>query len=1408
MATTRLKKDEIFNAAAEIDDLEKRAAYIDQACGEDVELRTEVEGLLRYDDTKDSFLDWSAPGLGLHNDQAISEQVGGRIGPYTLRKLLGEGGMGVVFLAEQEQPIRRQVALKVIKPGMDTKNVIARFEVERQALAMMDHPNIAHVLDVGTTEFGRPYFVMDLVPGVAVTDYCDRHKLSTPERLKLFVSICQAVQHAHQKGIIHRDIKPSNVLVTLNEDLPVAKIIDFGLAKAINQRLSDVTANTQVSQIVGTPKYMSPEQADLSSTDIDTRSDVYSLGVLLYELLTGTTPFSQQQLDDAGFIEMRRIIREQEPTRPSNQVSTFGAQELSTIADERGEDPSHLCHILRSELDWIAMKALEKDRDRRYESASAFAADVQRYLAGEAVEACPPSTTYRLKKFARRNRVAILTASLIACSMLIGTGVSVRQASRAIEAEGMASANLVQARKDRADALDAWAIAKKLEQVAKQQRNAALLNQYYSEIVSGQIDQQQGETERLEQKLIRHLPFLDQEDRRGWEWYYLFSLCHPETRTFFYYPSGGESNATWSPDGKYIAIAGMVVSAETGECFRSLVPSRLIRMRGCWSPDSQMYAWGTCSDDSCIYIWNRQSDELTELRGHTSSVWCVNWSPDSKQLASGGMDKEVWIWDVAAGAPIKKFEAVDFVSDLAWSPDGEMLAASTKWHDVKVWNPKTGELVAYLEDLGERGVGYRVQLSWHPESNQLAVSTTEGWFLVRRSDWTVIRREDREQARGYAVAWRPDGRKIAVANSGFMSILNPADDKAAPALYGPMGSVSSVAWSPDSQQLVTADDDGYLMTWDLNLPFQPPVLSTGNPIQLLSWLPDSETIVAVDAIEHSTSFWGATDGSRRKVEPALADGLTHWGPDRRLVACLPKDNRKDIRILDGTTGAVHSIWEQDSDDRVQGVAWSRDGTKLAIRIGIGARTSVELWDVDHEKRISIWRHAGVPSHRDISNAMAWCPDGTRIAIPALGQEGDDGGPAYRPHVYIVDVSRGVTILKHMLAAQRGPIVTSLAWNPDSQTFIAGTDRGTVEAVDVDSGLTRYSNRLSDTPVRFLAWSPDGRRIVSASEDGMVKVCAAGNGQDLLRFQLDDGVGQVIWSPDGKRLAAATDSGEIHVWDATKAYEYSEQGSKRGELAWAYYRSPRQTSDADEEARLRKVLKLAPDSLSFWQLRGHASAKIGDFERASQEFAKAIGPGLRRSFHAAMWYGQSLLGAGKPQAYRRHCDALLKAFANTEVPSSGMHVAWLCVLIENSQLDSETVLRLARAELNGVGGYQSKLCLGAAFYRNEQFKAAADMLTEVADQIESSSDPNQHGNLACSLYFLAMARQRLGHVYQARQVLADATEIKQKIPATSSWTKRVELKVLDQEARALIHAAGEIRSTDMPDLQTEEPKYVP
>ncbi|MFC1653184.1 protein kinase, partial [Planctomycetota bacterium] len=495
--------EDIFNHALELTDPDERAAYLDQACSGDEKVRAQVDSLLKWDREAGGFMDVPDrdPNVTLEAN-SVPDMTGMVIDRYKLLEKIGEGGMAIVYMAEQKHPIRRRVALKLIKLGMDTKQVIARFEAERQALAMMDHPNIAKVLDAGTTDNGRPYFVMELVRGLPITEFCDTNHLTTQERLDLFISVCQAVHHAHQKGIIHRDIKPNNIMVTLHDGEPVVKVIDFGIAKAVNQQLTEKTVFTRYSQMIGTPEYMSPEQAEMSGLDIDTRTDVFSLGVLLYELLTGTTPFDTEYLLSKGYGEMQRIIREEEPIRPSTKISTLG-EVLTEVAKHRRTSPELLCKLIRTDLDWIVMKTLEKDRQRRYESVSELSADIKRHLDNEPVLAGRPSAAYRIRKFIQRNRLLVTSVASIVAVVALAAVVSLVLAVTATEA-----------RKAEADQRQKAETAQNTAETLAEQRREDLYFNYIS------LAHQELKANRPAHALdyLRKCP----EDLQNWEWHYLW----------------------------------------------------------------------------------------------------------------------------------------------------------------------------------------------------------------------------------------------------------------------------------------------------------------------------------------------------------------------------------------------------------------------------------------------------------------------------------------------------------------------------------------------------------------------------------------------------------------------------------------------------------------------------------------------------------------------------------------------------------------------------------------------------------------------------------------------------------------------------------------------------------------------
>jgi serine/threonine protein kinase len=732
-----------------------RAVYLDEVCGGNPELRRRVDQFLSAQLEIGSFLERPASRPVLAIDALANERPGAVLGPYKLMEQIGEGGMGLVFVAEQQQPMRRKVALKIIKPGMDSKQVIARFEAERQALALMDHQNIAKVFDAGTTESGRSYFVMELVHGIPITDYCDAKKLTPRERLELFLPVCHAIQHAHQKGIIHRDIKPSNILVTMYDDKPVPKVIDFGVAKAIEQRLTEKTVYTQFGTLIGTFEYMSPEQAEKNAFGVDTRSDVYALGVLLYELLTGTTPLERHRLYEAAYADIVRLIKEEEPPPPSTRLSGSRAA-LTGISQQRGSAPEQLTKLVRGELDWIVMRCLEKDRTRRYETANGLARDVERYLKDEPVEACPPTAGYKVRKFARKHRKLLTTVAGFVVLLVLGVAGSAWQAVRATQAEMVALAN---EQKANANAVQ----AQEKEQEANQQRNEA---QQQRNLAQRQRDEVRALNERLQRTLYaahmnlakqasdeavvprvvelleEHRPKRGEADLRGFEWHYLNRLCHAELLTLKGHSgsSPGDCSVAYSPDGRRLAFASgsrtgpgktlgevKVCDAQTGQEIRILKGHTGRVSSVAYSPDGKRLAsasgWG---DKATVKVWGAQTGrELFSFKGHTGEVRRVAFSPDGKRLAAT-LDKIVKVWDVQTGQQLHSLPGhTGEVFSVAFSPDGKRLASTCTFQEqpVKVWDAQTGQELLTLKGGGS-------QVIFSPDGNRLASNSPMGDALT------------------------------------------------------------------------------------------------------------------------------------------------------------------------------------------------------------------------------------------------------------------------------------------------------------------------------------------------------------------------------------------------------------------------------------------------------------------------------------------------------------------------------------------------------------------------------------------------------------------------------------------------------------------------------------------------------
>jgi serine/threonine protein kinase/WD40 repeat protein len=802
MASVKLNIREIFSQALDVETADQRLAFLDQACQGDDEVRRKVDDLLTAHAAAGKFMN----GTGMHaptvDMPSIGEGPGSCIGPYKLREQIGDGGFGVVYVAEQEQPVARKVALEIIKPGMDTDDVIARFEAERQALALMDHPNVAKVFDAGATETGRPYFVMELVHGIAITEFCDEQKLSNRQRLELFIDVCRAVQHAHQKGIIHRDLKPSNIMVTMHDDKPVPKVIDFGVAKALSGKLTEKTVYTHYGQMVGTPLYMSPEQAQMSGLDVDTRSDVYSLGVLLYELLTGTTPFDREALQTAGFDELRRIIREDDPPRPSARVSTLNAHILSTASDHRRIDHRKLSQSLRGELDWIVMKSLEKDRSRRYESASSLAEDVQNYLDDQPVEACPPSLVYRCQKFARRNRMALTSSALVAVALFLGTIVSTWQAVQANDAKadadkqrGAADLNAQRAEESEREALKSEAVARDERDSAVAAREELRRVLYASEMNLAQDAWDDNLFGRVSQLLKNTTPRSGEMDIRGFEWHYWNRRLNGPLETHSVtMPQVGTRRMledTLSPDGTRLAVQyfdqnkvsvaiwdiATLREVCNFEMSRGTIHSQRTAMA--FSPDGTRLAIATAKSGN-LRIWDtRTGEQLFQFEDDKERVFWGFFSRDGNRVVYiyGTTEKErderspsdygYKVWDLTTNKMLfsHRYEGEAYPNPVFLSPDGKKLGVKIDSKDKKalhlqIWDVETAKVLqdrAFDDRYWYRAVspdGSRIAVQDQMLRNQFMVLDSKTLktvsILHRGPDQVTLK-----------VVFSPDGRLLA-----------------------------------------------------------------------------------------------------------------------------------------------------------------------------------------------------------------------------------------------------------------------------------------------------------------------------------------------------------------------------------------------------------------------------------------------------------------------------------------------------------------------------------------------------------------------------------------------------------------------------------------------------------------------
>ncbi len=1128
-----------------------RAAFLDANCT-DTEMRLRIEALLKAHDEPGGVLDQPAVTASFEDEPgateappAADEQPGTLIGPYRLMQKLGEGGMGTVWVAEQSAPIKRRVALKLIKAGMDSRGVLRRFEAERQALALMTHQFIAKVLDAGATAEGRPFFVMELVIGVPLTKFCDETKLDIRGRLELFVPICQAVQHAHQKGIVHRDLKPSNILVTLADGRPIPKIIDFGVAKATGGKLIDETIATLAGEVVGTLEYMSPEQASFSAADVDTRADIYSLGVILYELLTGLKPFDRRLLKNAAFDELIRIIREEDPSKPSTRLSAD--ELLPSLAAARQIEPARLTKLLRGELDSVVMKCLEKQRDRRYVTANSLARDIQRYLADETVEARPPSVGDRLQKMLRRNRRLVLAASLVFLTLIggiagttLGMFEAKRQEDRAIEAMRKESERATSEAKARGAEQIEREKAETQETLANDRAaklQSALASSYFRQ---GIREYDAGRPNSALADLTRALAMTPTENPLYASYRRVLidrSLQGGKQLLPPLWHAGPVTAAAFSPDGTRIVTGSRdktarLWDATTGAPIGKPMQHERAVVGVAFSPDGTRVM---TRSGSVARLWSASSGApVGAVMEHADAVSSAAFSPDGRYVITGSFDKTARLWDAQSGAPFAAVMRHDSpVYCVAFSPDGRRVVTGTGiWLEtgvVQLWDAQTGNPVG-------NAMRHANNIVWS------VVFSADGKLLLTGSqDWTVRVWDAQSGAFvgptiqsdcpvGNAI-FSPDGTRILMCDgpfAGYFSYLARLWDARTGASVGTVmnheGHVSSMAFSPDGARVLTASkaSQGYAARlWDANTgaPIGEPMKHQGN-VAVAAFSPDG-TRVLTGSDDNTARLWSAYAGM------PIGDDMPHLGfgtsvafsPDGTRVvtgSAIPGGGRGNgtARLWDAHSGApIGEVMKHEG--RVWDVAFSPDGTRVVTGSGDYHPSSgiAQLWNAHTGVRVG-----AAMRHSAVVRQVVFSPDATRIATAST-----DGTAR------LWDAHSGAplgSVMKHKEA------ILCLVFSPDGTRIATGSADETARLWDAHTGAPIGEAMRHQSDVSSVDFSRDGTRVVTGSADRAARLWDAHTGAALGEVMKHEGaVNSVAVSPDGTRVVTGSADFTARLWDA-------------------------------------------------------------------------------------------------------------------------------------------------------------------------------------------------------------------------------------------------------------------------------------